>query len=115
VLLLIVLFTTLGVSLQKILIGAGLIGVILGIAAQQSLGNIFAALVLLFARPFAVGDTIRIRSGVVGVVDATVLATGLTYVSVKTDDGLLKIPNAIMLGAGIGHLDPAPKKTSKKK
>ena len=56
----------LGVSLQRLLIGAGLVSVVLGIAAQQSLANIFASLVLLFARPFSVGDYIVIRSGTLG-------------------------------------------------
>jgi small-conductance mechanosensitive channel len=98
----------LGVSLQQLLIGAGLAGVILGIAAQQSLGNIFAAIVLLVARPFVVGDDIRVRSGVVGVLDVKVLGIGLTYVTVRTDDGMLKIPNSAMLASGIGRAHSAP-------
>lgn len=98
----------LGVSIQHLLIGAGLAGVVLGIAAQQSLGNIFAALVLLFARPFGVGDHIRIRSGTLGVLDVWVLGIGLTYVTVRTDDGQLKIPNSIMLASGIGQLHDSP-------
>jgi small-conductance mechanosensitive channel len=97
-------FAVLGASLGRLLIGAGLTGVILGIAAQQSLSNIFAAVVLLFARPFSVGDDIRIRSGTLGVIDVHVLGSGLTYVTVLTDDGVIKIPNSVMLASGIGHL-----------
>jgi small-conductance mechanosensitive channel len=104
VLLIVALLAVLGVSLDHLLIGAGVAGIILGVAAQQSLGNVFAAIVMLFARPFVVGDTIRIRSGVTGVLDVKVLGIGLTYVTVMTDDGVLRIPNSIMLGAGIGHL-----------
>jgi small-conductance mechanosensitive channel len=100
------LLTVLGVSLDHLLIGAGVAGIILGVAAQQSLGNVFAAIVMLFARPFVVGDRIRIRSGVTGVIDVRVLGIGLTYVTVMTDDGVLKIPNSIMLGSGIGQLSP---------
>jgi hypothetical protein len=102
--LIIALLAVLGVSLDHLLIGAGIAGIILGVAAQQSLGNIFAAIVMLFARPFVVGDHIRIRSGVTGVLDVKVLGIGLTYVTVMTDDGVLRVPNSIMLGAGIGHL-----------
>jgi small-conductance mechanosensitive channel len=101
--LLFALLGVLGVSLQQLLIGAGLAGVILGIAAQQSLGNIFAAIVLLVARPFVVGDDIRVRSGAIGVLDAKVLGIGLTYVTVRSDDGVLKIPNSAMLASGIGR------------
>jgi len=104
VFLIIALLAVLGVSLDHLLIGAGVAGIILGVAAQQSLGNVFAAIVMLFARPFVVGDQIRIRSGVTGVLDVKVLGTGLTYVTVMTDDGVLRVPNSIMLGAGIGHL-----------
>lgn len=103
-------FTVLGVSLTHLLLGAGLAGIILGIAAQQSLGNIFASLVLLVARPFVVGDRIRIRSGVLaGPLDVTVLGIDLAYVTVQTDDGILKIPNSVMLASGIGkpeRIDP---------
>jgi small-conductance mechanosensitive channel len=98
------LLSVLGVSLDHLLIGAGVAGIILGVAAQQSLGNIFAAIVMLFARPFVVGDRIRIRSGVTGIIDVRVLGIGLTYVTVMTDDGILKIPNSILLGSGIGQL-----------
>jgi small-conductance mechanosensitive channel len=101
-------FAALGFSAQRLLIGAGLAGVVLGIAAQQSLGNIFASLVLLVARPFGVGDRIRIRSGTLGVLDVNVVSIGLTYVTVRTDDGELKIPNSVMLAAGIGQFKPAP-------
>jgi small-conductance mechanosensitive channel len=98
-------FAVLGVSVSHLLIGAGLAGIVLGIAAQQTLGNVFAAVVLLFARPFAVGDHIQIRSGAMGgVLDVWVLEVGLTYVTVRTDDGVLKLPNSAVLAAGLGQL-----------
>jgi small-conductance mechanosensitive channel len=100
------LLTVLGVSLDHLLIGAGVAGIILGVAAQQSLGNVFAAIVMLVARPFVVGDMIRIRSGVTGVLDVRVLGIGLTYVTVMTDDGILRVPNSLLLAAGIGQLRP---------
>lgn len=103
-------FGVLGVSLGQVLLGAGIAGIVLGIAAQQSLGNIFASLVLIFARPFVVGDDIRIRSGALGgIFDAKVLGLDLTYVTLQTEDGIVRIPNSAMLAAGIGQLRaPAP-------
>lgn len=97
-------FAVLGVSAGRLLIGAGVAGVVLGIAAQQSLANVFASLVLLVARPFGVGDHIRIRSGTLGVIDVWVEGIGLTYVTVRTEDGVLMIPNSAMLASGIGQL-----------
>jgi len=107
-LVLIAVFELLGVSIAHLIIGFGLAGVVLGIAAQQSLGNIFASMVLLFARPFSVGEHIRVRSGTIGVVDAWVLGIGLTYVTLQTEDGLLKVPNSVVLASGIGKLDTPP-------
>jgi small-conductance mechanosensitive channel len=109
-LVLIAVFELLGVSLAHLIIGFGLAGVVLGIAAQQSLGNIFASLVLLFARPFSVGEHIRVRSGTIGVVDAWVLGIGLTYVTLQTEDGILKVPNSVVLASGIGKLDMPPQR-----
>ena len=91
-----------GISLGRLLVSVGLLGVILGIAAQQSLGNFCAALVLLVAHPYSVGDFVEIRSGGIGTLKAKILETGLTYVTVETDEGILKIPNSVMLSAGIG-------------
>jgi len=97
----------LDVSIDHLLVGAGLAGVVLGIAAQQSLGNVFASVVLLLAKPFSVGEKIRIRSGALGgIFDATVLGISLTYVTVRTDDGILKIPNSVMLATAAGPIGP---------
>ncbi len=51
-----------------------------------------------------VSHHIRVRSGTIGVLDARVIGIGLTYVTVRTEDGVLKIPNSVMLASGIGHL-----------
>ncbi|MDH2903332.1 MAG: mechanosensitive ion channel [Actinomycetota bacterium] len=108
VVLLFAVFAAFGLSVQRLLIGAGLAGIIVGIAAQQSLANIFASLVLLFARPFHVGDDIVVHSGALGLVEGQVRGIGLTYVTLRTKDGSLKIPNSAMLAAGIGRRPPAP-------
>jgi len=108
VMLLFAVFAVFGLSVQRLLIGAGLAGIIVVIAAQQSLANIFASLVLLFARPFRVGEDIVIRSGALGVVEGEVRGIGLTYVTVRTPTGVLKVPNSVMLASGIGRHTPAP-------
>lgn len=95
----------LDVSISKLLVGAGLAGVVLGIAATQSLGNVFAGLVLITARPFRVGDHVRIRSGALGgVFDGWILEISLTYTTIRLDDGTWKIPNTALLSAGVGRL-----------
>ncbi len=93
----------LSVPVGHLLLGGAIAGVVLGIAAQQSLGNVFAGLVLLLARPFAVGNHIRVRSGALGgEFYGTVTSITLTYVSVLTEQGLLKVPNSSLLAAAVG-------------
>lgn len=99
----------LNVSVGHLLVGAGVAGIVLGIAAQQSLSNVFAALVLLLAKPFVVGDHVRIRSGALGgVFEAVVLGLSLTYVTLSTDDGVLRVPNSVMLATAVGPIRPRP-------
>ncbi len=96
----------LGVPVERLLIGGALTGVVVGIAAQQSLGNVFAGFVLLLARPFTLGERVRIRAGSLGgVFDGVVTSMSLAYVTIATDEGPVNIPNSAMLAAGVG---PAP-------
>jgi small-conductance mechanosensitive channel len=105
----IVVITALGlfaVPVGHLLLGGALTGVVVGIAAQQSLGNVFAGVVLLLARPFSVGDSIRVRSGSLGgPLEGTVSGMGMTYVTLLTEDGPLSLPNSSLLAAAVG---PAP-------
>jgi small-conductance mechanosensitive channel len=91
------------VSIHQLLLGGAVTGVLLGIAAQQSLANLFAGLVLLFAHPFRVGDEVRFRSSSLGgVLEGKVIDISLTYVRLETADGQLLLPNSIVLAAAVG-------------
>ncbi len=93
--------------LDHLLLGGAIVGVILGIAAQQSLGNVFAGLVLLTARPFRLGHHIRVRSAALGgEFEGTVISMSLTYVTLVMNDGTLKVPNSTMLAAAVGARAP---------
>jgi small-conductance mechanosensitive channel len=96
----------LSVNTRSLLVGGAVTGVVIGIAAQQSLGNFFAGLVLLVARPYVPGQRIVVRSGGLGgPFEGTVTATGLVYTTLLTPDGPINIPNSGLLAAAIG---PAP-------
>ena len=95
------------VNVGNLLLGGAVTGVVVGIAAQQSLGNVFAGVVLLLSRPFTVGDDIRLRSGALaGELNGRVTGMGLTYVALLTDDGPLSVPNAQVLNAAVGPQRP---------
>jgi small-conductance mechanosensitive channel len=71
-------------------------------AAQQSLANLFAGLVLLFASPFRVGDHVRFRAGALsGEIDGVVTNLSLTYVRLETAEGQMLLPNAQALAAAV--------------
>lgn len=77
------------VDLSGLLIGAGVLGAILGLAAQQTLASIFAGFVLMFSRPFEIGDWIEIgdQEGIVS--DITIVST-----RIQTFDGeYMIVPN----------------------
>lgn len=113
---LIVTIGLLGVNATHLLAAAGVTGIILGLAAQQSLGNVFAGVVLMVARPFVIGERIRIRAGAFGgIFDGEVRAMGLTYVELQTEqDGLLRIPNLGVLNAAVGQAPEAQKDAHQK-
>jgi small-conductance mechanosensitive channel len=93
----------LGVPLEGLLLGGAITGVVLGIAAQQTLGNVFAGLVLLIVRPFVVGDEIVLKSGSLGGEYAgRITDMGLFYVDMITETGPVKLPNAGVLAGAVG-------------
>lgn len=109
-----------GVSGIDLLAGGTFTGLVLGLAGQQTLSNIFAGLLLLTSRPFLVGERITISTwqwgfalpsyppkffsdnllipGYTGVVEDI----RLNYTSIHLDDGMLvKLPNSIVILASV--------------
>ena len=94
-----------GVNVSQLVLGGALTTVFVSIAAQQALGNVFAGLVVMLARPFQVGDPIRLRAGALGgTIDGTVTDIGITYVRVDTGSGVLSVPNSQVLNAVVGPI-----------
>ncbi|HEX4254812.1 MAG TPA: mechanosensitive ion channel domain-containing protein [Streptosporangiaceae bacterium] len=91
------------VPVGQLVVGGALTSVLLGIAAQQSLSNIFAGMVLLLSRPFHVGDHIQLRAGALGgELKGTVTEIGITYIRLDTGDSVMSVPNSQVLAAAVG-------------
>ncbi len=102
-----------GVSAQSILLSAGVTGVVLGLASQTVLANVFAGMLLVFADPFRPGDRVGFITWQFGIVgpsyphealpptySGTVEDIGLTYTVVALDGGgYAKLPNGIVIQA----------------
>jgi small-conductance mechanosensitive channel len=87
------------ISVAKLLLGGAVVGIILGVAAQQALGNFFASIVLIIAHPYSVGDAVIINSGALGgLYEGTIKDIGLTHTRLLESDGTtVALPNATIL------------------
>lgn len=99
----------LGFRVTQFFVGGAVAGVLITIAAQQSLSNLFAGVMLQFAHPFRVGDRVRIQAGALGgAIDGTVSEFSITYVRLETDAGRVFLPNAQVLAAAVFPLRSGP-------
>jgi small conductance mechanosensitive channel len=89
-----------GVNTGSLIAGSAFTAVVLGLAAQQTLGNVFAGLVLLTARPFRVGERIRLQAGALGGIHEGVVSTlGLMYTTIARGEDRIMIPNSGVISA----------------
>jgi small conductance mechanosensitive channel len=83
-----------GVKLETLAVGGAFTAVVLGLAAQQTLGNVIAGAMLLSARPFRVGDRVRLQGGqIAGQLEGVVSSLGLFYVTLASGADRIMIPN----------------------
>jgi small-conductance mechanosensitive channel len=82
---------------------SGALGVVIvGLAAQQTLGNLFAGTVLVSARPFRVGERVRLQGGpLAGTVEGTVTSLGLLYTILASGEDAIMVPNSVVLNVAV--------------
>jgi small conductance mechanosensitive channel len=101
---------------HTLVVGGAVAAAILGLAAQQTLGNLVAGLVILSARPFRLGDRIRLRGGnmsdeIEGIVSSLGLlyttltptreSLGLPQTVVAQGEGNVMVPNSVVIGSAV--------------
>jgi small-conductance mechanosensitive channel len=94
----------LGVKLSALLGAAGIVGIAVGFASQTSMSNIVSGLFIIWEKPFAVGDVIRIggTSGIIHSID-------LLSVKIRTFDNLfIRIPNEKILSSEVTNITRFP-------
>ena len=98
-----------GVSFQSLVVGGAFTAVVLGLAAQQTLGNVIAGMVLLSAQPFRVGERIRLQAGALGgVIEGVVSSLGLLYTTISRGADRYMIPNnGVLAAVVVPILEPA--------
>jgi len=78
-----------------LLAGASIASVVIGLAAQSTLGNLVAGVAITIYRPFRLGDTLQTASPT-GTEIGTVEMISLGYTTLRAPDGrLIVLPNSI--------------------
>ena len=91
-----------GIDPKTLALGGAFTAVIFGLAAQQTLGNLIAGTVLLSARPFRVGERVRLKGGpLAGQIEGTVSSLGLLYTTFATGDDSIMVPNSVVLNVAV--------------
>jgi len=99
-----VIVSELNINLAAIFGAAGVIGIIIGVASQTSIGNIVSGFFLVSEKSFEIGDLIRI-----GDKTGTVYSIDLLSIKIKTlDNLLLRIPNQTVISSEVINVTKFP-------
>jgi small-conductance mechanosensitive channel len=91
-----------GLDPRTLAVGGAFTAVIFGLAAQQTLGNLIAGTVLLSARPFRVGDRVRLQGGpLAGNIEGVVSTLGLLHTTFASGEDSIMVPNSVVLNVAI--------------
>jgi hypothetical protein len=87
------------IDLTGVALSGAVTAVVVGIAAQTSLSNIIAGLVILFVRPFKVGQFVTVRAGTFGGTEynGEVGEIALFYTTLLAGSREIRVPNNAMV------------------
>jgi small-conductance mechanosensitive channel len=89
-----------------LLASVSIASIVIGLAAQSTLGNLIAGFALLFYRPIRVGDRVQLNTPR-GLMTATVESVTLGYTLLHDDeDNQIVVPNSIMANVVIIRITP---------
>ncbi|WP_372948485.1 mechanosensitive ion channel family protein [Mariniphaga sp.] len=104
IILVLIVISELEISLAPIFGAAGVIGLVVGIASQTSIGNIISGFFLVSEKSFEIGDVIRI-----GDKTGTVYSIDLLSIKIRTFDNLLiRIPNQTVISTELINVTRFP-------
>ena len=94
-----------GIQPSTLALGGGFTAVVIGLAAQQVLGNMLAGVVLITNRPFRVGERVRLQGGVLaGQTEGVVGQQGLFYTTLVSGADRIMVPNGVLLQCAVTPL-----------
>ena len=96
--------SNLGINITAAITSLSIGGLAVGLAAQDTLANLFGAIAVFADKPFRVGDQIKLD-----VAEGTVEAVGMRSTRVRNPDGyLVAIPNKTIGNAAITNMSKRP-------
>ena len=92
-----------------LLAGASVASIVIGLAAQSTLGNLIAGIAITIYRPFAVGDTLVVAAPT-GTETGTVEVISLGYTTLRTaDNRVVVLPNSLVASQATIRVTPRPR------
>lgn len=89
-----------GVNIYSIIAGAGIAGIAIAFAAQESLQNIFGSIAIFTEKPFVIGDLIDFDG-----IQGTVVKVGFRSTRIRTaDTAYMTVPNKTIVNAKLSNL-----------
>jgi MscS family membrane protein len=92
------------INIRSAIAGLSIGGLALGLAAQDTVANLFGAVAVFMDKPFKLGDSVRVES-----FEGTVEAIGLRSTQIRNPEGfLITVPNKTMGNAVITNVTRRP-------
>lgn len=99
-----IIISELEVNLTTVFGAAGVIGIVVGIASQTSIGNIVSGFFLVSEKSFEIGDVVRL-----GDKSGTVFSIDLLSIKIKTfDNVLIRVPNQTVISTELINVTRFP-------
>jgi small-conductance mechanosensitive channel len=91
-----------GLKPATLAVGGAFTAIVLGLAAQQTLGSVFAGIVMQSTRPFRVGERVRLVGGAMaGSIEGTVSSLGLFYTTLAQGADRVLVPNSVLINLAV--------------
>jgi MscS family membrane protein len=97
-------FQNMGLNITGVLASLSIGGLALGLAAQDTVANLFGAVAVFVDKPFQIGDNVKLES-----IEGSVETIGLRSTRIRNPDGhLITVPNKTMGNATIINITRRP-------
>jgi small-conductance mechanosensitive channel len=96
-----------GIDPQALVAGSAVTALILGLAGQQTLGNVIAGAVILVTGHMKIGDPVRVQRSTIGPIEGVVSSIGLLYTRIHQGLETVVVPNNLLITAAIVPLRQA--------